>query len=327
MIKKKVLIITTGGTISMQYHSEHGVVPDDNLIQLLNNFPQLTSVAEIEVLEYANMPSPHITPKQMFELAKLVDEKIEYYDSVIITHGTDSLEETAYLHDLVLKTRKPVIFTAAMRSGSDLGLDGPRNIVGAVRAAVHEESIDKGVLVVMNDEIHTAHDIVKSDTGKLESFVSPNYGILGIVDPDKVVYQRQLLTRDNVWTDELEYNIDLITVAAGMDGRYVDCSIKNGARGIVIEAFGRGNVPPTMVEAIKRAVDMGIVVVVVSRAFKGRVLPEYGYEGGGLHLQRIGVILGEDMKGPKARLRMMALFGKYKDPQQVKKYFTSVVEE
>ncbi len=325
-MKKKVLIITTGGTISMRYDDEMGVIPDNNLIELLNNFPQLTSAAEIDVLEYSNIPSPHITPEMMFNLAKLVDRTVRDYDGVVITHGTDTLEETAYMLDLVLTTRKPVIFTAAMRSGSELGLDGPRNIVGAVRVAVHYESIDKGVLIVMNDEIHTARDVVKADTGKLESFVSPNYGILGIVDSDRVVYHRKLLFRENVWTDELEYNIDLIKASAGMDGRYVEASIEKEARGLVIEAFGRGNLPLTMVEPIRKALARNMVVVVTSRVFKGRVLPEYGYEGGGFHLNKMGVILGEDLKGPKARIKLMALFGKYKNPDLVKKHFTIVFE-
>ena len=325
-MKKKVLIITTGGTISMRYDNEMGIIPDNNLVELLANFPQLTNAAEIEVFEFSNMPSPHITPRRMFELAKLVDTMIKDYDGVVITHGTDTLEETAYLLDLVLTTRKPVILTAAMRSGSELGLDGPRNIVGAVRVAVHHESIDKGVLVVMNDEIHTARDVVKADTGKLESFVSPNVGVLGIVDTDRVVYLRKLLFRENVWTDELEYNIDLIKAVAGMDGRYIETSIEKEAKGIVIEAFGRGNLPLTLIEPIRKAIACDIVVVITSRVFKGRVLPEYGYEGGGFYLKNQGVILGEDLKGVKARLKLMALFGKYKEPALVKKYFTFVYE-
>ncbi len=325
-MKKKILIITTGGTISMRFVPEVGIIPNSNLVEMLGSFPQLSSAAEIDVFEYSNIPSPHMTPQRMFELAKIVDKKIVDYDGVVITHGTDTLEETAYMLDLVLTTRKPVIFTAAMRSGSELGLDGPRNIVGAVRVAVHYESIDKGVLVVMNDEIHTARDVVKADTGKLESFVSSNYGILGIVDSDRVVYHRKLLFRENVWTNEIEYNIDLIKAVAGMDGRFIEAAIENGAKGIVIEALGRGNLPFALLEALRKAIARDILVVITSRVFKGRVLPEYGYEGGGFHLQKMGVLLGEDLKGPKARIKLMALFGKYKKPELVKRYFSFVNE-
>lgn len=320
-MKKKVLIITTGGTISMRYYQDHGIIPDNHLIRFLSDLPQLKNVADIQIKQYSNTPSPHITVDNMFKLAKMVDKIIEDYDAIVITHGTDTLEESAYLMDLVLTTRKPVIFTAAMRSGSDLGLDGPRNIVSAIRVAVHHQSIDRGVLVVMNDDIHTARDIVKSDTGKLESFVSPNYGILGIVDTDKVVYQRTLLNRENVWTDQLEYNIDLIKAVAGMDGRYIDSSIANKAKGIVIEAFGRGNLPISLIDPIKKALRYDIVIVIVSRVFKGRVTPDYGYKGAASHLRDLGALLGEDLKGPKTRLKLMALFGKYKEPELVKKNF------
>jgi hypothetical protein len=189
-MKKDVLIILTGGTIGMKSAGSLGVVPSSEFAEFLRQFPQLENVANVDVLDYLNLPSPHITPAMMLDLAKLIDVRILDYDGVVVTHGTDTLEETAFLCDLVLTTRKPVVFTAAMRSGSDLGLDGPRNIIGAVRVASHHDSVDRGVLVVMNDEIHTARDVVKTDTGKVDSFMSPGYGPLGNVDPDTVFYHR-----------------------------------------------------------------------------------------------------------------------------------------
>lgn len=320
-MKKNVLIITTGGTISMKFLKDKGIIPVDELTDFLKSLPQLNSVAEIDIHSFSNIASPNMTPDRVLQLAKFIDMTIVNYTAIVVTHGTDTLEETAYLLDLLLNTRKPVVLTAAMRSGSDIGLDGPRNIVGAVRVATHSESIDKGVLVVMNDEIHTAHDVVKADTGKLESFESRDYGILGIVDSDNVIYYRKMLFRDNIWTERLELNVDLIKVVTGMDGRYIDCSVDKGAKGLVVEAFGRGNVPESIVLSIENAIRKNVVVVVVSRVHKGRVLPEYGYTGGGRHLQKIGVILGEDLRGPKARLRLMALFGKYNDPEVVKSKF------
>jgi len=322
-MKKKILVITTGGTIAMKYNPEQGLVPADDLVEFLHSFPQLTSVANVEVFEFANVPSPFMTPEKMFELAKLADLKIVDYDGVVITHGTDTLEETAYMLDLVCTTRKPIVFTAAMRSGSDLGLDGPRNIVGAVRVASHAESMDKGVLVVMNDEILTARDVIKYHTGKVESFDSPEYGIIGIVDPDEVIYHWQVLHNDQVWTDRLDTRVDLIRAVAGMDGRFIDAAVSSGARAIVIEAFGRGNLPPATLPSIHSAIAAGVLVVVVSRAYTGRVLPEYGYEGGGMHLQKLGCILGDNMKGHKARLKLMCLFGKYDSPELVRKFFVS----
>ncbi|MCB5278568.1 MAG: asparaginase [Candidatus Cloacimonetes bacterium] len=319
---KKILLIMTGGTISMKNVVNMGVVPTSELADFLTKFPQLNGVANVEVMDYLNIPSPYMTPKMMFGLAKLIDTKILAYDGIVVTHGTDTLEESAFMADLVLTTRKPVIFTAAMRSGSDLGLDGPRNIIGSVRVASHHESVDKGVLVVMNDEIHTARDVVKTDSGKVDAFTSPGLGPLGIVDPDRIVYHRASLYRENVWTEVLDTRVDLIKAVCGMDNKYIDCSIDNGARAIVIEAFGRGNLPKEVLEPIKRAIAKNILVVIASRTLTGRVLPEYGYDGGGKHLSDMGAILAGDLKGIKVRLKLMTLFGKYDDPELVRRFFS-----
>ncbi len=318
---KNILIVLTGGTIAMKASGNLGVVPNSDFAGFLRSFPQLEKVAEVDVYEYSNIPSPYVTPEMMFDLAKFIDLKIIDYDGVVITHGTDTLEETAFLCELVLTTRKPVVFTAAMRSGSDLGLDGPRNIIGAVRVAGNDESADKGVLVVMNDEIHTARDVVKSDSGKVGAFMSLGYGPLGIVDPDRIVFHRSAKNRESVWTDKLETNIDLIKASAGFDGRYIRCSVEHHAKAIVIEAFGRGNLPANVVPDIIKAIEAGVLVVICSKTYTGRVLPEYGYDGGGKHLEEIGAILAGDMRGNKARLKLMALFGKYNDPETVRKFF------
>lgn len=320
-MKKNILLILTGGTISMKSVGSLGVIPTSELADFLRQFPQLSGVAKVDVMDYLNIPSPYMTPQMMFDLAKMIDLKIIDYDGVVITHGTDTLEESAFLADLVLTTRKPVVFTAAMRSGGDLGLDGPRNIIGSVRVASHHDSIDKGVLVVMNDEIHTARDVVKSDTGKVDAFMSVGVGPLGIVDPDNVVYHRSTLYRENVWTDNLDTRVDLIKAVAGMDGKYINCSIESGARAIVIEAFGRGNLPKEVLPDIKHAIEQGVLVIIASRTYTGRVLPEYGYEGGGKNLEDMGAILAGDLKGVKVRLKLMTLFGKYKDADTVRRFF------
>ena len=318
---KNILIILTGGTIAMKASGETGVVPSTEFAQFLRQFPQLSSVAHVDVMDYLNVPSPYMTPQMMFDLAKLIDLKIIDYDGVVITHGTDTLEESAYLCDLVLTTRKPVVFTAAMRSGSDIGLDGPRNIVGAVRVASHHDSMDKGVLVVMNDEIHTARDVVKSDTGKVDAFISMGYGPIGNVDPDMVVYHRSTLYRESVWTDQLDTRVDLIKAVSGIDGKFLRCSMESGAVAIVMEAFGRGNLPKHLVPDIMAVIDANILMVIASRTYTGRVLPEYGYDGGGKHLHEMGAILAGDMRGVKVRLKLMALFGKYHNADVVRRFF------
>ena len=319
-MKKKILIITTGGTIAMKHNSPFGVIPNDEFAKQLCSLPQLDEIAVINVFEFSNIPSPFMDPNKMLELAKIIDKKIMNYDGVVITHGTDTLEETAYMLDLILKTNKPVIFTAAMRSNSELGLDGPRNIVGAVRVAGEDSSSNRGVLVVMNDEIDSARDVVKTDSSKTDAFISPSLGLLGVVDPDKIIFYRKSEEHEKVITDSIEPNIDIIKCCSGMDGRFIESSIQNGAKAIVLEAFGRGNVPKTIIPSLEKALTEDILIVLVSRTYTGRVLAEYGYEGGGLYLQKKGALLGGDLKGPKMRIKLMALFGKYNNATDVKNY-------
>ncbi|MCB5260965.1 MAG: asparaginase, partial [Candidatus Cloacimonetes bacterium] len=128
--------------------------------------------------------------------------------------------------------------------------------------------------------------------------------------------------RENVWTEVLDTRVDLIKAVCGMDNKYIDCSIDNRARAIVIEAFGRGNLPKEVLEPIKRAIAKNILVVIASRTLTGRVLPEYGYDGGGKHLSDMGAILAGDLKGIKVRLKLMTLFGKYDDPELVRRFFS-----
>ena len=317
---KKILIITTGGTIAMKYDPQKGVVPDTDLVTFLKTFPQIRNIADIDVYEFTNLPSPHLTPDKILELVKIIREKHENYDGFVITHGTDTLEESSYLVNLLIDTLRPIVFTAAMRSGSELGLDGPRNIVGALRVACDPRSVGRGVLVVMNDEIHFARDVVKTDTGKTDAFDTPNFGMLGIIDIDKVIYYRYPLVKESISTDVLDTNIYLIKSVMGMDGKLLEACIQNNAKAVVIEAFGRGNVPPSIIPAIRKALDKNILIVVVSRTYTGRVLPEYGYIGGGKYLNDMGVILGGDIRGPKMRMKLMALFGKLKDPNLVREY-------
>ena len=325
-MKKKILIITTGGTIAMKHNSPFGIIPNDEFTEHLRSFPQLKQIAAIDVHEFSNIPSPFMTPKKMLELAKIIDDKIIDYDGIVITHGTDTLEETAYMMDIILKTEKPVIFTAAMRSGSELGLDGPRNIVGAVRVAGAIHSSNRGVLVVMNDEINSARDVVKADSSKTDAFISPSLGLLGIVEPDKVIFYRKSENHEKIITNSIEPNIDLIKCCSGMDGRFIEASINNDAKAIVLEAFGRGNVPITILPSLEKALAKNILIILISRTYTGRVLPEYGYQGGGLFLQKMGILLGIDLPGPKMRIRLMALFGKFNNVIDVKKYLLNFKE-
>ena len=178
MDNKKVIVLTTGGTIAMKLDPAHGIVPAVSGEDLVASVPGLREACPIEVMEFSNIPSPHMTPKRMFELGNKVEELLRHEDilGVVITHGTDTLEETAYLLDLVHNSEKPVCLTGAMRSAAEISPDGPVNLLCAVRTAASSEARGKGVLVVMNEEIHAAREVVKSHSANTETFVSPFWG-------------------------------------------------------------------------------------------------------------------------------------------------------
>lgn len=319
-MKKKVLIITTGGTISMKSGFE-GVVPSLTGSQILRLIPEINQLADIELYEFSNIPSPMMSPSMMFELSKTVSQKIDGFDGVVITHGTDTIEETSYMLFLTLQTKKPVVFTAAMRSNEETGLDGPRNVFNAIRVASSDKSFDRGVMLTVNDEIFSVREVYKSSTSLTNAFDAPHYGILGMIDVDDIIFYRKSEFRYKFKTDRIEPDVDLIKMCAGMSGKLIDHSVSTGVKGIVIEAFGRGNVNPEVKESILRAIEKDIPVVITSRVPNGRVLGIYGYDGGAKQLEDGGAIMGFDLNGEKARLKLMVLLGLGKSTQEIREIF------
>ena len=298
----KVVIITTGGTIAMQHDSVTGAaVPAVSGADLVRAIPGLGSVCDLEVREFDNLPSPAITPDHMFRLAAMVRQYLAMDDvsGVVITHGTDSLEESAYFLDLSLEGHKPVCFTAAMRSGDELSPDGPRNILAAVRVAASRSARNMGSLVVMNEQIHAAREVTKTHAANVATFQSPWWGPLGVVDGDRVIFRRAQLGRQTFLPHSLCKKVDLIKLVTGSDAAYLDFAVSRGVDGIVVESFGRGNVPPYVIPGIARALEKGIIVVNATRT-GGRVLDEYGYEGGMLQQHKMGVIMAGELSAAKA---------------------------
>lgn len=267
---------------------------------------------EIFVRKFLSLPSPHVTPEIMADLARELRtiEKSGEFDGVVVTHGTDTLEETAFMVDIYLEGTLPVVFTAAMRSSSELGVDGPRNIRSAVRVACTERQ-NLGVTIVLNDEIHAAGRVTKTCTSNVSSFDSPGYGPLGFVDDDRVIYHRLPIWRMNLPEGPLvlENRVGLVRTAAGFGHDVIDFLAGNGYRGIVVEAFGRGNVHPDTADAIERAIKSGVLVIITSRCHEGRVLGVYSYPGGGKDLESRGVLSAGDMAGNKIRIFLMACLG------------------
>jgi L-asparaginase len=323
-MKPKVAVVFTGGTISMSIDERLGaVIPSLSGAEILSMVTNIDRFAEIISVNFSALPGPHITPDIMMKLSHEVQKLLEREDitGVVITHGTDTLEETAYLLDLTLNTEKPVVMVGAMRNSSELGYDGPSNLAAAVCTVISAEACGKGVLVVMNNDVNAASEVTKTNTLRLNTFQSLEFGALGIVDNDEVIFHREVVHRQHLKPVYLEERVSLIKCAAGMDSRFIDFCVNQGDRGIVIEAMGRGNVPPLMMMGIGKAIEAGVIVVLVSRCPTGRVLGTYGYTGGGKELSDMGVILGGDLPGQKARIKLMLALGVTDIHHQIKRIF------
>lgn len=318
----KVVVITTGGTIAMRHDPELGLVPAVSGEELMQAVPGLADF-DLELVDFANVPSPHVTPEMMFQLATLVDAWLakENVSGVVVTHGTDTLEETAYFLDMAVTSTKPVCVTGAMRSAEDLSADGPANLLAAVRVAACAEAANMGTLVVLNDEIHAARDVRKTHSARVSTFASPLWGALGEVDNDRIVLRRALPARQVLAPRVPDYNVHLVTLAAGSGPLLIDLLLEQHIHGLVVEAFGRGNMPPAALEGVARAVERGVPVVLTSRTFSGRVLNSYGYPGGARTVLEAGAISGGELPGHKARLRLMLVLGLTHNLHEIKEYF------
>ena len=320
----RILIVFTGGTISMKLDPvTGGAVPALSGREIIAFDPGLSEVAELDVIDHARLPGPHWTPARMFGLSELLHRELESEDiaGAVVTHGTDTLEETAYFSDLRHSSSKPVVFTGAMRNASELGYDGPANLRAAVRVAADPGSASQGVLIVLNQMIHAASAATKSDTQAVETFHSPVFGPLGMVDNDGVRYFRALPSRLVLQGGRFEEHVDLLQMYAGADSRFIDFSRQSGARGIVIEGTGRGNVPPAAIPGIQRFLDAGLPVVIASRCAQGRVLDTYAYEGAGRDLRKRGALFAGTLTGAKARIRLMIALGCAAGPGELRELF------
>ncbi|MRH42378.1 asparaginase [Aquibacillus halophilus] len=304
---KNILIIHTGGTISMLEDKSTGTVSTTSNHPLVDMNPIFDQIANIKEEHLFNLPSPHITPKHMLKLGEVINEKLSSnsYDGAVITHGTDTLEETAYFLDLFLQVKKPVVLTGAMRSSNEIGSDGLYNLVSSVRVATNVDANDKGVLVVMNDEIHTGKYVTKTSTSNVATFQSPQFGPIGIITKQMVYFHQKLIAYESYPIKNLTKNVALLKAYAGIDGILIDTIYQSNFHGLVIEGFGQGNLPKEAIESVHSLIQNNVPVVLVSRCYQGIVQPTYSYEGGGKHLKELGVIFANGLSGPKARIKLM----------------------
>ena len=305
--KPHVLVMFTGGTISMKIDPQtSAAVPALSGRDIVSQVPGLRRAARLTLEDYAQLPGPHVSPRWMWGLKQRIEMHLADpgIDGIVVTHGTDTIEETAFLVDLTTDTFKPVVFCGAMRTLGEAGSDGPSNLLIAVRTAANPDARGHGVLIAVGEEILAAGEAVKSHTQNLGAFKS-GIGPVAILDRSGVRFVRSAVRRRFVQTGSIDSRVDLHVVATGSDDRLLRASLESGARGLVIEGTGAGNVPPLTVPGIQAAIKAGLPVVITSRCGAGSVAPLYGYEGGGEQLQRLGCIMGGDLVGQKARILLM----------------------
>ncbi|HHM2366351.1 TPA: asparaginase [Staphylococcus aureus] len=319
---KHLLVIHTGGTISMSQDQSNKVVTNDiNPISMHQDV--INQYAQIDELNPFNVPSPHMTIQHVKQLKDIILEAVtnKYYDGFVITHGTDTLEETAFLLDLILGIEQPVVITGAMCSSNEIGSDGLYNYISAIRVASDEKARHKGVMVVFNDEIHTARNVTKTHTSNTNTFQSPNHGPLGVLTKDRVQFHHMPYRQQALENVNDKLNVPLVKAYMGMPGDIFSFYSREGIDGMVIEALGQGNIPPSALEGIQQLVSLNIPIVLVSRSFNGIVSPTYAYDGGGYQLAQQGFIFSNGLNGPKARLKLLVALSNNLDKAEIKSYF------
>lgn len=316
---RNILAIHTGGTISM---SEIGGIISENEENPLKIEGHLDDDVNISEIYPIKKPSPHITIDDMDEIKSIIEENKDRYEGFVITHGTDTLEETAFFLDLTLNIEQPVIITGAMRSSNELGSDGMYNYLSGIRAALSPDSKNRGVLVVFNDEIHTARFVTKTHTSNVATFQSPNHGPIGFLTKDKVYYHHSIKHQDKYSNVDSDIKVGLIKAHVGLDDAFFNAIVQSEYDGLIIEALGQGNLPPSAMDGLHAVTEANITTVIVSRSFNGIVGSYYDYHGGGYELKERGLIFSNGLNGPKARLKLMlALSNLEKD--QIKGAFES----
>ncbi len=321
---KKILIVFTGGTFSMMIDKETGgAIPRYSGEELVEMMPKAREMADISCYDFGKYPGPHVTPEIMLELSRQIKLKLSEnnYDGVIVTHGTDTLEETAYLLDLTIKTDIPIVVTGSMKNSSDPGWDGSRNLLDSISVCLNNNSRNIGVLVCLNGEVNAASEVTKIFSDEVDTFKSLDFGSLGFVQDGKVIYNRFPRHLEHIETDKIITNVDLITVYSGMGEKFFEFSANSNIEGLVIEALGIGNVPPAAFEGIKYVSEKKIPVVLVSRCPAGETDNIYSYPGAGKHLHDLGVIFTDYLNGQKARIKLMLALGTTSDLSELNKMF------
>ncbi len=324
MTRPNLAIIFTGGTISMTHAAHDGsAVPTLGPDDICSAVPQLHEF-DLDVIEFSRLPGPHVTLETMLALHLEIQAAIKRgARGVVVTHGTDTLEETAFVLDILHQGPEPIVLVGAMRTKDELSWDGPVNLYAGCLVAACEDLRGQGVVVVMNNTINAAAEVTKSYTEALDTFVSPEMGPLGIVDMHQVVFYRPRLRRFHLpMPSHTNARVEVLYTTPGSDDVLVRAAAAAGAQGLVIIGLGRGNLPPAMAEAVIDVARSGLPVVLTTRCWGGRVAPVYGYAGAGSTLRDAGVILSPWFTPGKIKMLLMLALGLGYDREKLGRLFS-----
>lgn len=325
--KPTIYILATGGTIAgsgsgaLDTSYTSGTVTVDKLIAAV---PEINKIATIKGEQISNIGSQEMNNEVWFKLANRVNELLTSgkADGVVITHGTDTMEETAYFLNLVVKSDKPIVMVGAMRNSGSLSADGPLNIYNAVNVAMCKKAVGKGVMVVMNDEIHAAREVTKTNTTAVDTFKSPNSGKIGTVFYGNVKFYMNPVRKHTVNSafditkiKELP-RVDIIYSHSNDNPDFVNLAVENGAKGIINAGMGNGNPFPSALEALGEAVKGGVVVVRDSRVGSGETTLNGEVDDG-----KYGFLASDNLNAQKARVLLMLALTQTTDKAKIQELF------
>ncbi|ADU30105.1 asparaginase [Evansella cellulosilytica] len=321
---KKVAIITTGGTIASKHNEEGRLNSGAMTGEELNEVLDLPKDIDLHIISMIQKPSMHLTFEDLDKIRVKINELFETnsVDGVVVTHGTDSLEETAYYLDLTIDNTNPIVVTGSQRSPEELGSDAFINLRHAIYSACDEQLLDVGTIVVFNERVFAAQYVKKEHASNIQGFNAFGFGYLGIIDNDKLhLYQKPIKKCKLIPVSESFPKVEIIKAYLGADEFFINACMEANVDGIIIEGVGRGQVSPKMMPKIQEAIKKGIRIVITTAAEEGAVYTTYDYLGSAYDLSESGVTLGKDYDSKKARIKLICLIRANEDINKVFDYY------
>lgn len=325
--KPTVMILATGGTIAGKQAapSEYGYTSGAfNIQDLVNAVPGIKDLANIQGEQVMNIGSQDMNDANWLKLAKKVNEvtKRGDVDGIVITHGTDTLEETSFFIDLVEKTQKPIVFVGSMRPATAVSADGPANLYNAVAVAADPKAKDRGTMVVLNDSVQDAHDVIKTNTTNVDTFRSPNHGPLALVNNGKIKWLEEPEKKHKAEFSVADLNqlprVDIIYAHANMSPDLITSAVQHGAKGLVIAGVGDGNMTKEALETLAQVAKQGVVVVRSTRLPEGLVL-----RNNEVNDDKNGFVASAEFNPPKSRVLLQLSLLETKDPKKIQQIFNT----